>query len=92
MPKFTCIQYNSYGSFRQSLTGTGHQDHEKMGCTILCLAFTVQVIWELKWDLYFGIVSVLVPGPFPVNGSFTLHGTGTRTGNGMDTIENNGFK
>ena len=41
------------------------RDQEKMGCTILCLAFTLQLMWELKWDLYLCIVSVLVPVPVP---------------------------
>ena len=32
------------------------QDQEKMGCTSLCLAFTLQLMWELKRDLYLCIV------------------------------------
>ena len=31
--------------------------------TILCQTFTLQLMWELKQVLYFGIVLVLVPVP-----------------------------
>ena len=27
--------------------------------------FTLQLMWEFKWDLYFGILSVPVPVPLP---------------------------
>ena len=36
-----------------------------MGHGIYVEHFTLQLMWELKWGLYFGIVSVLVPVPLP---------------------------
>ena len=39
---------------------------------------------------YFKTLSHLTPESYVGNGSYTLHGTGNRTGTGMDTIENNG--
>ena len=43
-----------------------------MGHWILCQTFTLQLMWELKWVLYFGIVSVLVLVPFPYPHKFCL--------------------
>ena len=44
------------GSFRQNLCGNGTGTGITMGHRILCQTFTLQLMWELKWALYFGIV------------------------------------
>ena len=51
------------GSFRQNSCRNGTRT--RMGHCILCQTFTLQLMWELKWVLYFGILSVPVPVLFP---------------------------
>ena len=45
----------------------------RMGHCILCQTFTLQLMWELKQVLYFGIVSALVPVPVPFPHKFCLN-------------------
>ena len=69
---FTCgYRLWTHGSFRQNLCGNGTRT--RMGHCILCQTFTLQLMWELKWVLSFGIVSAPVPVPVPFPRKFCLN-------------------
>ena len=51
-------EINGYGSFRQNLCGNETETRTIMGRCILCQTFTLQLMWEFKWVLHFGIVLV----------------------------------
>ena len=67
------IKQDHNGSFRQNLCGNGTGTGTRMGLCILCQTFTLQLMWELKWVLYFGIVLVPVPIQVPVPRKFCLN-------------------
>ena len=86
------VWMSCYGLFRQNLCRNGTRTGTRMGHSILYQTFALQLMWELKRVLYFGVVSVpvLVPVPLPHNGVFIL--AVSRTAIGTETwIMKNGL-
>ena len=61
------------------------RDRVRMGHCILCRTFTLPLMWDRDLYLYFGIVSVLVPVPFPH--MFCLHKSLVAPQKGTDVLQ-----